>query len=200
MPKLVQGIVRWSMLLCVPGGILWALSPLGIYLSEYRYSTPNVFWKLFPSAPLLMLVGIVGLWFWTRSPEWFERISLFIVLAGLLLVVAGDVGKYWLSLDDYYLMTAPAYKALRIGFVVLTAGSMLFGVAAARNGSLPVWAALPFAIASLAGLIAVSYDFGYLGVGMWALFGIGWAWIGLSLSAATLFSSFSARRKRRRVR
>lgn len=188
------------MLLCIPGGVLWALTPVGIYLSEFRYSTPNVFWKLFPSAPLLMLVGIIGLWFWTRSPGWLERISLFIVVAGILLVVAGDVGKYWLGLDDYYLMTAPAYKALRIGLVVLTAGSVLFGVASARNRSLPVWTALPFAIASLAGLIAVSYDFGYLGLGMWVLFGVGWAWVGLSLLVASLFTSFYARRKRRRVR
>ncbi len=186
--------------MCIPGGVLWALSPLGIYLSEYRYSTPNIFWKLFPAAVLLMLVGMVGLWFWTKAPGWLERISLFIVLAGLLLILVGNVGKYWLRLDDFYLMTAPAYKALRIGFVALTAGSMLFGGISARNRSLPVWAALPFAIASLAGLIAVSYDFGYLGVGMWVLFGIGWAWIGLSLLVASLFTSFSSRRKRRRVR
>lgn len=184
------------MLLCIPGGVLWALSPLGIYLSEYRYSTPAVFWNLFPSAALLMIVGFVGLWLWTRSPGWLESISFVIVLAGLLLVVAGDVGKYWLGLDDFYLMTAPAYKALRSGFVVLTAGSMLFGVATARNESLPVWAALPFAIMSLAGLISVLRDFGTLGAGMWMLFGIGWAWIGLSLGVAAAASFWRKRRAR----
>jgi hypothetical protein len=30
------------------GGVLWALSPLGVHLSELRFHTPNVFWKLFP--------------------------------------------------------------------------------------------------------------------------------------------------------
>ncbi|CAN5580816.1 hypothetical protein BH24ACT21_BH24ACT21_01230 [soil metagenome] len=191
-----KSLIRWSMLLCIPGGVLWALSPLGIYLAEYRYSTPAIFWKLFPSAALLMMVGIVGLWFWTRSPGWLERISLAVVLVGLLLVLAGDVGKYWLGVDDFYLMTAPAYKALRTGFVVLAAGSMLFGMASARNRSLPVWAALPFAIASLAGLISVSSDFGYLGAGMWMLFGVGWVWIGLSLLVATTVSGWRKRRVR----
>lgn len=192
----VKSLARWSMLLCIPGGTLWALSPLGIYLSEYRYSTPAVFWKLFPSAALLMMVGMVGLWFWTRSPGWMEKIGFAIALAGLVLVIAGDVGKYWLGLDDFYLMTAPAYKALRVGFVVLAAGSTMFGVVSARNRSLPVWAALPFAIASLAGLISVSSDFGYLGAGMWMLFGIGWVWIGLSLFVATTFSTWRKRRVR----
>ena len=194
--NLVKSLIRWSMLLCVPGGTLWALSPLGIYLTEYRYSAPAVFWKLFPSAALFMMVGIVGLWFWTRSPGLLERIGFVAVLVGLVLVVVGDVGKYWLGLDDFYLMTAPAYKALRLGFLVLAAGAMLFGVASARNRSLPVWAALPFAIASLAGLISVSSDFGYLGAGMWMLFGIGWVWIGLSLLLVTTVSGWRKRRVR----
>lgn len=182
------------MLLCIPGGVLWALSPLGIYLSEYRYSTPAVFWKLFPSAVLLMVVGMIGLWFWTRSPGWLERTGFAVALIGLLFVVAGDVGKYWLGVDDFYLMTAPAYKAFRLGLVILAAGSMFFGAATAWNRSLPVWAALPFAIASLAGLISVSYDFGYLGAGMWMLFGIGWAWVGLSILVASVVSSWRKRR------
>lgn len=192
----LRGLVRWSILLCVPGGALWALSPLGISLSEYRYSTPAVFWKLFPSAVLLMLAGMLGLWFWTRSPGWLERISAAIIVAGVLLIVVGDVGKYWLGIDDLYIMTAPAYKAFRIGLVVLTAGTMLFGAFSARNRSLPVWAALPLAIASLAGLIAVLQDFGYLGAGMWILFGIGWVWIGTSLPVAGVVSSWRKRRVR----
>ncbi|MGF1473513.1 MAG: hypothetical protein ACFB50_17465 [Rubrobacteraceae bacterium] len=187
---------RWSMLLCIPGGVLWALSPLGISLSEYRYSTPAVFWKLFPAAVVLMLVGMVGLWFWARAPGLLERIGFVVILAGLLLVLAGDVGKYWLGLDDIYLMTAPAYRTLRVGFVVLTAGSILFGVGAARTRSLPAWGALPFALASLAGLISVLQDFGYLGAAMWVLFGIGWAWIGLSLLVANVFTFWRKRRVR----
>lgn len=184
------------MLLCIPGGVLWALSPLGVYLSEYRYSTAAVFWKLFPSAVLLMLAGVIGLWLWTRSTGWLEKLGFAAVIVGIVLIMAGDAGKYWLGVDDVYIMTAPAYKALRLGFIVLTAGSTLFGAAAARGGSLPVWAALPFAVASLAGLISVLQDFGTLGAGMWMLFGIGWAWIGLSLSVASAVSYWRKRRAR----
>ncbi|HZY64926.1 MAG TPA: hypothetical protein VFE21_03500 [Rubrobacteraceae bacterium] len=193
---LIRSLVRWSMLLCIPGGVLWALSPLGVYLSEYRYSTPAVFWKLFPSAVLLMTVGMIGLWFWTSAPGWLERVGLVVVLVGLLMVVAGNVGKYWLGVDDVYLMTAPAYKAFRLGLVVLAVGSALYGAASARNRSLPVWAALPFAIAALAGLISVLQDFGYLGAGMWILFGVGWAWVGFSLLVVTAFSAWRKRRAR----
>lgn len=182
---------------CILGGALWALSPLGLYiLAEYRYFPLTMLWKLFPSAVLLMLVGVIGLWFWVRAPGWPERIGFAAVIAGIVLVVAGAVGKYWLGIDDLYIMTAPAYKTFRVGLVVLTAGSLLFGAAAARSRSLPVWAALPFAVASLAGLISVLQDFEYLGVAMWVLFGIGWVWIGLSLLVANTASSLRKRRVR----
>ena len=46
----VTGLKRagaWlSALAAVPGGALWALSPLGVRLSELKFKTPNVFWKL----------------------------------------------------------------------------------------------------------------------------------------------------------
>ena len=44
------------------GGILWALSPTGVSVSEALFHTPNAFWKAFPSAPLLLLVGLLGLY------------------------------------------------------------------------------------------------------------------------------------------
>ena len=182
MLKAFSFLLRWSGLLCVPGGVLWALSPTGVYLSELRFHTPNVFWKLFPSAPLLLLVGLVGLHLLIsgRSGR-LERLGFYVALLGFLMILAGDVGEFWLGIDDVYIMTAPAYRALRLGLVILAVGSILFGVGAGRDRTLPVWGALPFAIGALGGLISVSRELGYFGAVLWILFGVGWAWLGLSL-------------------
>jgi len=91
------------------------------------------------------------------------------------------VGEFWLRIDDVYIMTAPAYRAFRLGLVVLAVGSILFGVAAGRDRTLPVWGALPFTIGALCGLISVVRDLESFGAALWILFGIGWTWLGLAL-------------------
>lgn len=193
--RLLAGAVRWATLLCVPGGVLWALSPLGVYFSETQYNTPNVFWKFFPSAPLLLLIGLIGLHvrFSARS-GWLERGAVAVTLFGLVLVLAGNVGQFWLGVDDVYTLTAPAYRSFRLGLLVLAAGTMLFGVAAARDETLPVWGALPFAIGGLCGLVAFARDLGSFGASLWVLFGIGWAWLGVAVLVEWLLG---IRRKRR---
>jgi hypothetical protein len=195
--KVFSFLLRWSGLLCVPGGVLWALSPLGVYLSELRFHTPNVFWKLFPSAPLLLMVGLIGLHVRIsgRSGR-LERAGFLLVLLGLVLVVAGDVGEFWLRLDDVYIMTAPAYRAFRLGLILFAAGSILFGVAVGRDRALPVWGALPFAIGALCGLVSVVRDLGSFGAALWILFGIGWAWLGFSLLAEGVSRSWRGKRTR----
>jgi hypothetical protein len=180
--KAFSFLLRWMGLLCVPGGVLWALSPLGVYLSELRFHTPNVFWKLFPSAPLLMMIGLVGLHTLISGRSgWLERVGFYTALLGFVLILVGDVGEFWLRIDDVYIMTAPAYHAFRIGLIVMAAGSILFGVGAGRDKTLPVWGALPFAIGALCGLISVVRDLGSFGAVLWILFGLGWAWLGLAL-------------------
>ena len=183
--------------MCVPGGVLWALSPLGIQLSVLRFHTPNVFWKLFPSAPLLLLIGLVGLHFRIseRSGR-LERAGFFLALLGLVLVLVGNVGQFWLGIDDTYIMTAPAYRAFRIGLLVLAVGSALLGVAAARDGTLGLWGALPFVVGALCGLVAFLGDLGTFGAMLWILFGVGWAWLGLALLLDGIVRFWRGRRAR----
>lgn len=170
----------------VAGGVLWALSPLGIHLSEMRFKTPEVFWKLFPSAPLLLGLGLLLLHFLGRvGPGRLGKIAVGAALLGVLLVVAGDVGLFYLQLDDRYIMAAPAYRAFRVGLVLTCAGSALLGVAIVRKGTISLWAVLPFAVASLGGLVAVLGDRGSVGSTLWAAFGLDWAWLGLSLLAGS---------------
>ena len=185
-PK-IKTLVGWAALAClIGGGLLWSLSPLGVELSELKFKTPDVFWKLFPSAPLLLAAGLLGLLFRRgtgRGPA--ARIGLWVALAGLLLVAAGDVGLYHLGVDDDYIVTAPAYRAFRIGLVLTAAGALLFGASETRSRGLPVWVGLPFAIASLAGLLAFAQDLGPFGAALWAVFGAGWAWLGFGLAAGS---------------
>ena len=198
MRRLLTFILRWSGLLVVPGGVLWALSPVGVSLSDSLFHTPNVFWKLFPSAPLLILVGLVGLQFLQAGRSGLlEKMGFCVALLGLVLIVVGDVGLYWLGIDEAYIMTAPAYRALRLGLLVLAAGSILFAVAAPRDGALPTWGLLPFVVGSLCGLISFARDLGSFGAVLWILFGLGWAWLGLSFATERLLLSFRARRMTR---
>ncbi|MEW6638196.1 MAG: hypothetical protein AB1425_15425 [Actinomycetota bacterium] len=193
-----RAAVRLSVLAAVPGGALWALSPLGVRLSEMKFKTPNVFWKLFPSAPLLILIGLVGLRL--RASDrlgWLGRAGFWVAVAGIVLVVAGDVGKFWLELDNVYIMTAPAYRSLRLGLVLFAAGSLAFGVDAARKEALPVWGALPFSVGALAGFIAVLQDLGSFGAGLWISFGVAWLWLGLSVLVGDAASFWRARRAKK---
>jgi hypothetical protein len=154
--KAFSFLFRWMGLLCLPGGVLWALSPTGVYLSELRFHTPNVFWKLFPSAPLLLMLGLIGLHALISGRSgWLERAGFYATLLGFLLILAGDVGEFWLRIDDVYIMTAPAYRAFRLGLIVMAAGVILFGVAVGRDRTLPVWGVLPFSVGALCGLVGV---------------------------------------------
>jgi hypothetical protein len=174
-------LVRWAGLLVVPGGALWALSPIGASISATAFGTPNVFWKLFPAAPLLLLAGLVGLQLRQAGRAGtLEKVGFWLAVLGLLLVVAGDAGLF--CLDDRFIMTAPAYRAFRLGLLLLGAGSILFGVGAPRDGDLPTWGLLPFVVGCLCGLISFAVDLGSFGTVLWMLFGLGWAWLGLSLA------------------
>ncbi|MBA2441898.1 MAG: hypothetical protein H0V53_05780 [Rubrobacter sp.] len=169
-------------LACLPGGLLWALSPLGVSLSERAFSSPDVFWQLFPSAPLLLLVGLTGLYLRGAGHHGLlGKAGLLAALAGLVMVVAGIVGQFFLDLDSEYIMMAPANSTFRVGLMVLGAGSAVFAAAAARSGVLPLWGALPLLLASLGGLVAFYRELGAPGAALWTLFGAAWAWVGLIL-------------------
>ena len=198
MRRLLSFVLRWSGILCVPGGVLWALSPTGVYISNYAFHTPNVFWKMFWPAPLLILLGLIGLELRQSGRSGLlEKAGFLIAALGLVMIIAGDIGLYWLGIDDIYIVTAPAYSTFRVGLLVLAVGSILFAVAAPRDGALPTWGLLPFVVGSLCGLVSFARDLGSFGAVLWILFGLGWAWLGFSLVVAG-FSSFLRTRRNAR--
>jgi hypothetical protein len=180
---------------CVGGGALWALTPLGIRLSEQKYKTPDVFWKLFPSAPLLLLLGLAGIFFlFAGRHGWFGRTGFFVTFLGLVLIIAGGVGQFWLGLDDTYMVTAPAYRGFRLGLIVLSAGSIVLGIAAFMARTLPRWVMPVFVLGAVGALVAVSREMGAVGAALWIFYGACWALLGLALLVDTLLSY---RRKKR---
>ncbi|HEY6579714.1 MAG TPA: hypothetical protein VIZ60_01155 [Rubrobacter sp.] len=195
MRRLLSFLLKWSGILCVPGGALWALAPTGVYISNFAFHTPNVLWKIFWPAPLLLLLGLIGLQLRQRERSGLlEKIGCLVAAVGLILVMAGDIGLYWLGIDDIFIVTAPAYNTFRIGLIVLAVGSILFAVTSPRDGALPSWGLLPFVLGSLCGLVSFSRDFGTFGTVLWILFGVGWAWLGLSLVVEG-FSAFLRKRR-----
>ena len=135
--KLLVRLVGWAgVLACAAGGLLWALSPIGVHLSELKFHTPNVFWKLFWPAPLLILLGLVGLQAWQAGrPGPLRKAGLVVAALGLVMVMAGDIGLYWLRIDDVFIVAAPSYRAFRIGLLAFAAGSILFAVGARRRAA-----------------------------------------------------------------
>jgi hypothetical protein len=197
--RLLSFLLRWSGVLCVPGGVLWALSPTGVYISNFAFHTPNVFWKLFWAAPLLILLGLVGLQSRQSGRSGLlEKLGFLVACVGLIMVIAGDIGLYWFGIDDIFIVTAPAYGAFRLGLIVAAVGSILFAITSPRDGALPSWGLLPFVVGSLCGLISFSRDLGSFGAVLWILFGVGWAWLGLSFVVEG-FSSFLQTRRTNRV-
>lgn len=165
----------------IPGGALWALTPMGIILAESRLpSGAEGFWQLFSFAPLLLLVGVLGLHLrrLTGSGGLLRWASLLVAAVGLLMVAGGNIGQFWLGVDDTFILTAPGYRAFRIGLLVAAVGAVLLGVSALKDRTLPSWTVPPFLAAALGGLIAFAVDLGSTGAALWALFGLGWVWLG----------------------
>lgn len=174
--------VWFASMFTIPGGALWALTPMGVSLAEARLpSGPDGFWQLFASAPLLLLAGVAGL-HWrglTRSGGWLRWVAVLVALAGFLMVAAGNVGQFWLGVDDTFILTAPAYRAFRIGLFAAAAGMLLLGISALKDRTIPSWTVPPFLVGALGGFVAFTADLGATGAALWALFGLGWVWLGV---------------------
>lgn len=184
-------ISPWLSLLCIPGGMLWALSPVGVHLAELKLKSPELFWKLFPSAPLLLGLGLIGLYLRHAGrnglPAKLTKVGFYTALAAVVTLVAGTIGLFHLDLDETYIMSAPAYRIFRAGLFLFAFGSLLFGLASLRDRTLSVVAAFPLIAGSVGGLLYSAQDLGSLGATLWTFFGLAWAWVGLVFVVESLW-------------
>ncbi|CAN5619826.1 hypothetical protein BH24ACT22_BH24ACT22_01200 [soil metagenome] len=146
--------VRLMALACVPGGAFWALTPVGIQLADQRLPAGSErFWQLFSAAPLLLLLGLAGLWWLGCLGSGLPaRAGLATAGIGLAMIVLGNVGQFWLGLDDLFTVAAPAFRVFRLGLVLVALGAIVLGTVAALRRALPIWSAAPFVLGALCGL------------------------------------------------
>ena len=110
------------------------------------------------------------------------------------MVMAGDIGLFWLGIDDMFIMTAPAYHTFRIGLIVLAVGSILFAVTSARDSDLPSWGLCPSSSDRSAAWSPSPVTSAPSAPRCGSCSASGWAWLGLSL-AVEGFSSFLQKRR-----
>ncbi len=191
-------LLAWLCLLAgLAGGTLWALSPLGVRLSEFAFRAPALFWKLFPSAPALMLFGLLGMYLYSRGGEdggVLRKVGFAVALLGAVLTALGNIGLYHLGLDDTFIMSAPAWRTFRVGLFVFAAGVLFFAFVAGRDRSLPLLGVLPLVVGAFFGVVAVVRDLGQFGAGMWITFGVTFAWCSFVLVVLSLRAFLRSRR------
>lgn len=205
MRRLLSGLfaagVWFLSMLAIPGGGLWALTPMGVSLATSRLpSGPEGFWQLFSSAPLLLLAGVVGLHLrrLTGSGGLLRWAAFVVAGLGFLLVAAGNIGQFWLGVDDIFILAAPGYHSFRLGLLVASVGAVLLGVSALRDRTVSSWTVPPFIAAAMGGIAAFSTDLGATGAVLWALFGLGWVWLGLVVFAQDVIGLLLKRRGKRK--
>jgi len=135
----------------------------------YVFGRPQAF------AFLLLMLGYIGLHArLSRHNGRVERLGYCLAVLALLLALAGNIGDMWLG--KYVWGTANQWVAqlggglLLLGAVVLSAASILIGVAILRANAMPSWTAwlliiaaifsIPLALAFIQGLSAVYLLFG----------------------------------------
>lgn len=175
-------LIRWAGLAAMVGGILWALWTVGFNFVGYSkpgtlaYERYEAYNRLLPLALLPVMVGFLGLHAaHRRSYGWLGSAGCVMALVGLILVVAGSVGEFWVftlqpygednGRDDYWTIYL-------LGHLVLAIGSVLFGVATVRAKVLARKPSMTFA---LLGGFAVAPFFGAL------IFAIPFMWLGYIL-------------------
>jgi hypothetical protein len=102
------------------------------------------------------------------------------------MVIVGNLGQFWLGIDERYLLTAPGHLIFKAGLLTLAVGSAIFAAIAARTRLLPLWGAYPLAAASAGSAFAFLYDLGSAGSSMWIFFGLSWSWVAISMLVQSL--------------
>ncbi len=155
-----SGLVRWSGLAAMLGGVLWVIGaiihaskPRGCIAEECVFrpmrETGVLDGLLMFLSLLLFAVGVVGLVVLVRSVGRFGKVGktgiIFCAVGAALLVVASLIQGLFFG-GDFPLMpyfVIPGVLALIVGFLLL-------GVAILRSGVLPRWAAAVLIVGALA--------------------------------------------------
>ncbi len=171
------------------GGALWALWYLGASLVEGDgYQAYN---RLMPVVLVLLAVGLLA--FHTAqegSQGLVGTAGLVVALAGLVVMIGGNVAEFWaFSEEDYGPSTLrdSAWMAFGLGMLAFYIGTVLFGIGTLRTGTLPrlgalllmIWFPVGFVVSSVLQLVGVPEGLAFSG--MTGLLGAGWVVLGYAV-------------------
>ncbi len=171
------------------GGALWALWYLGASLVEGDgYQAYN---RLMPVVLVLLAVGLLA--FHTAqegSQGLVGTAGLVVALAGLVVMIGGNVAEFWaFSEEDYGPSTLrdSAWMAFGLGMLAFYIGTVLFGIGTLRTGTLPrlgalllmIWFPVGFMVSSVLQLVGVPEGLAFSG--MTGLLGAGWVVLGYAV-------------------
>jgi hypothetical protein len=169
-----EGLLRLAALAGIVGGALWGTKASldGIAPASGIAGLTDVFFFL---APLLMLVGLVGVHA-RYSPRitGMGRTGFVNSFIGLALLIAGFVSGLSFGVGE-------AMRISSFGFLILAFGLVLLGLEVLKAAVLPRWNFLPLAMGLLVPLSVISGDAVLLRAPLSALFGLGWVLLGLVL-------------------
>ncbi len=183
------GLIRWGGLVAVLGGALWALWYLGASLvGDEGYQAYN---RLMPVVLVLLAVGLLA--FHTAqkgSHGLVGRAGLVVALAGLTVMIAGNVAEFWAFSEEAYgpsTLRDSAWMLFGLGMVAFYVGTVLFGIGTLRARALPrlgallllIWLPLGFVISSMLQLVGVPEGLAFSG--MTGLLGAGWMVLGYAV-------------------
>ena len=167
-------LARWSGLASMLGGVLWSLK--AILDADDAVAGPNgATDALFFAVPLLLLVGLAGLYARYAGPVAGLGQTGFIQgFIGLALLVAGFVASFSFNVEG-------AGQILSFGFLILAFGLILLGFATLKTEALPRWNFLPLTMGVLIPLEVILSGVAAVSAVLSVLFGIGWVLLGYLL-------------------
>lgn len=172
------------------GGLLFVVYAVGTALvvaynpALEKSSAGHAIYHLFNAPPnALLAVGVIGLYLYLRQSGRFGKLgAVGFYICAIVFAVEAMVGLAIIATELSGTFT-PALDIIHPMVLLVMLGSILFGIAAFRAGSLPRGGALMLVvvpvlmIASLFALGGPQWAF----TGGMALFGLGWAWLGYGL-------------------
>jgi hypothetical protein len=166
--------LRLAALAGIVGGVLWgAKAGLdGIAPASWIADLMDALYFL---APLLMLVGLVGVHArYSSQIMGMGRTGFVNCFIGLALLIVGFASGLSFGVEE-------AMRISSFGFLILAFGLVLLGLEVLKAAALPRWNFLPLAMGLLVPLSVISGDAVLLRAPLSVLFGLGWVLLGLVL-------------------
>lgn len=182
--------IRYGGSAALLGGLLFIIYAVGTALvvalnpALEESSAGHAVYHAFNAPPnALLAIGIIGLYLYARQSERFGKLGKVGFYICAIVFAVETVGGLAIIVSELTGTFTPALDAIHPMVLLLMLGSVLFGVAAFRSGSLPRGGALMIIVvplAMIASLFALGGPEWAFTVGM-ALYGAGWSWLGYGL-------------------